>query len=1272
MKRNRMISLKAGLIFTLLWSSVVFFGANFVFAADWNTNMPGYLPVSGTWTTVAGDGLKGVSAGGANAFNMSTATVGTNFVYEADVKVDASTPFGVGALVFRAGEDGSNGYVVHIDPNLDRVRLFDFATGSDVGPTYSTTINTGAFYRLKVVADGSVIKIYLGSTLAISVSDTKYAKGNIGFNVYNGTAYFQNVYVYETKTNVIGWNPASGTWTTTSQGWKATAAGGQNAYAVSGTSADNFTYEADMIVQNPYAVGMLLFRSSAGGSQAYALQVDPNLDRLRLFKTDGDVTLATYSETIDTGKVYHVKIKAEGSTIKVYLQTSFVPANGYDPVITVTDSSYASGFAGLGVYNGSVSFQNIMISDMLTNLNGWTTSGGEWTPHLNGVKAVSSGAADTFRIAATTATDFVLEGDLKVDAGSPLGTAALVFRADSTGSAGYVLNIDPNLDRVWLFNANGGATIAAANMTIDAGKTYHIEVIANGSGIKVYVDGYATPAITVTDASYSSGRLGLNAYNGTAYFQNVYVFPLSEYYTGLNRPQYHYTMAQQWISDPNGLVYYEGEYHLFAQDGGNWTHAVSTDLVNWKRLPIALPWTDSGHAWSGSSVVDANNVSGLFSGGSGLIAYYTMFHPDKPGGNQKIGVAYSRDKGRTWEFYGGNPIIQNPGGANGNWDFRDPKVVWDGDRSQWVMVVSGGDHVRFFTSADLLNWTYTSSFGYGSYLHGGTWETPDFFQLTVDGNPSNKKWVLVISTGPSAQTDGSSSEYFVGTFDGTTFTSDNPASTVLRGEYGKDMYAAMTFSDIPAADGRRIQLGWMSNWDYPFSFPTWPWKHQMSIPRVLKLKNFAGEGVRLVQTPIAELNALRGGASSWSNVTVTPDSSNLLEGLSGNAYEIEAEVELPASGAASEFGFRLRELGDQKTVVGYNTANSKMFVNRGDAGRDDFTAYFTAQHEAVLSPVNNRVKMRIYVDESSVEVFGNDGKAVFSNIILPDLARDGMSFYATGGNVTVVSLKVYPLANTWRYEPTGGATPERVVMDRGKIELGAGSTQRLYMTVLPRTAANKNVTWSSSNASVSTVSTVDSRSANVTGVAQGRAVITATTQDGSIVGTTVVNVGASLNTNMTGWTSYPAALWATTGDGIAGTFDRDSAYMSTATGTNFTYEADIKLDETGGSGSLIFRSDSDGSDGYYLQADPVQRSVRLFYKVNGSFSSSQVLATSPMLVQAGKTYRVKVVTSGTNIKVYFDGGASPVIDVNDTRFGSGYFGVSVSGGRAYFQNVLRS
>ncbi|UUZ96222.1 DUF1080 domain-containing protein [Paenibacillus sp. P25] len=516
-----------------------------------NSNLQGYLPVSGAWSGDAAGGLKGVSDANANAFNMATVTAGTYFVFEADVKVESATPYAAGSLVFRSSADGSKGYVLSLDPNLDRLRLFDYATDTTIGVPYQTTIDPGSFYRLKITADGPKIQVDLNDAPAISVNDFTYSQGSIGFHVYNGTAYFQNMHVYEVPMNVSGWTALSGSWTPTSQGWQATAGSGQNAYAVSSASSDDFTYEADLLVKDTYAVGTLLFRSDASAEQGYAVQVDPNMDRLRLFKLNGDSTIATYNVTIDPGKVYHIRVKAEGPRIRVYFQSSFVdPTNGYDPVMTVNDTSFSSGHVGLNVYNGTVLFQNIIISDLSSNLDGWTALNGTWTPRLDGIKAVSGNGADAYRISSGTASDFILEADLKVDSGTPYGTAGLLFRGNSTGTAGYVVNIDPNLDQVRLFNANGGATMASAPRLIDPGKVYHLEVVANGSSIKVYVDGRSAPDISVTDTAYTNGRTGLNAYNGTAYFQNVYVTDLKDYSNEMYRPQYHYTQEFGKASDP--------------------------------------------------------------------------------------------------------------------------------------------------------------------------------------------------------------------------------------------------------------------------------------------------------------------------------------------------------------------------------------------------------------------------------------------------------------------------------------------------------------------------------------------------------------------------------------------------------------------------------------------------------------------------------------------------------------------------------------------------
>lgn len=472
------------------------------------------------------------------------------------------------------------------------------------------------------------------------------------------------------------------------------------------------------------------------------------------------------------------------------------------------------------------------------------------------------------------------------------------------------------------------------------------------------------------------------------------------------RPKLRFSPDRKWMNDPNGLVYYDNEYHLFYQYNPTgttwgpmyWGHAVSTDLVNWNDLPVALEPDSNGFIWSGSVVVDTNNTSGFQTGTQPpMVAIFT----NEKAGVQVQSLAYSNDKGRTWKKYAANPVIAMPAGLN---VFRDPKVFWHAGTSKWVMVISAGDRVRFYTSDNLKSWTYASEFGGMQGSQAGTWEVPDIFPLAVDGNAANTKWVLAVSVSNGAPAGGSGMQYFVGSYNGTTFTNDNPAGTVLWMDNGADNYAAISFDNAP--DGRRMMMGWMNNWNYGQSIPTSIWRSSATVPKEVKLVT-TGDGVRLTQTPATELNALRGTGNSWTNQTISPG-SNLLSAITGSTVEIVAEFQNNTATAA-EYGFKVRKGANNSTVVGYNKTNSKLFVDRTASGQANFNAGFAGRHEAAMTPDNNVVKIRILVDRSSVEAFGNDGKAVITDQIFPALADAGLELYATGGSVTLNSLTVYQL-----------------------------------------------------------------------------------------------------------------------------------------------------------------------------------------------------------------------------------------------------------------------
>jgi len=384
------------------------------------------------------------------------------------------------------------------------------------------------------------------------------------------------------------------------------------------------------------------------------------------------------------------------------------------------------------------------------------------------------------------------------------------------------------------------------------------------------------------------------------------------------RPQFHFTPAKNFMNDPNGLVYYKGEYHLFYQHNpqGNvwghmsWGHAVSTNMVHWRHQPLAMAEEEGKYMiYSGSAVVDWRNSSGLCEAHdreerSCLIAIYTAAGKDL----QTQHLAYSNDRGRTWTNYTGNPIVNlaKP-------DFRDPKVFWYEPEKKWVMVAVLADErkLMIFDSPNLKEWKLRSTFGPAGDSTG-QWECPDLFELPVEGT-NEKKWVLIVNRNPGAPAGGTGTKYFVGRFDGLEYKNETPASQELWADYGKDFYATNTFADLPEGDSRKIWMGWISNWQYANVEPTVQWRGAQSIPRALGLRRLP-DGIRLVQQPVREMKTLRGKEFHLERVSVAEANRRIKEsGISGDTVEIETEL---ASGNAEEMGFRVRKGGVQETLVG--------------------------------------------------------------------------------------------------------------------------------------------------------------------------------------------------------------------------------------------------------------------------------------------------------------------------------------------------------------------
>ncbi|MCS7468483.1 glycoside hydrolase family 32 protein [Stieleria sp. ICT_E10.1] len=485
------------------------------------------------------------------------------------------------------------------------------------------------------------------------------------------------------------------------------------------------------------------------------------------------------------------------------------------------------------------------------------------------------------------------------------------------------------------------------------------------------------------------------------------------------RPQYHFSPEINWMNDPNGLVFHDGEYHLFYQynPAGNswghmsWGHAVSADLTHWEHLPLAIPEADGIMAFSGCCVVDHHNSSGFGRGDQpAMVAIYTGHGH----GKQVQNLAYSNDNGRTWTKYAGNPVldIDNP-------DFRDPKVFWHEATDRWVMVVSLAKEkvVVFYASKDLKDWSELSRFGPAGVAQKSNWECPDLFELPVEGGGGKSLWVLEVDMGSGSVAGGSGGEYFVGHFDGTRFTATQDAKWV---DFGRDFYAPVSWSDIPQSDGRRIWIGWFNNWQTCL-VPTSPWRSCMSVPRTLSLRKTpgrddlgrddSGEYV-LVQRPVKELQRLRvhsrsiqTHAATWPPVAVTKPGE-----LTDRVFELETTLK---PGTARSVGLRIRTGDDEFTEVGYDREPGAVYVDRRKSGNVAFHQAFAGRHEAPVRVLDGEVSLRLLVDRSSIEVFINDGEAVISDRIFPSGQKPTIEVFAGDESAQVTATTLHVLSSIW-------------------------------------------------------------------------------------------------------------------------------------------------------------------------------------------------------------------------------------------------------------------
>jgi fructan beta-fructosidase len=492
----------------------------------------------------------------------------------------------------------------------------------------------------------------------------------------------------------------------------------------------------------------------------------------------------------------------------------------------------------------------------------------------------------------------------------------------------------------------------------------------------------------------------------------------SDYYQEQYRPQFHFSPEANWMNDPNGLVYLDGEYHLFYQyypdstvwGPMHWGHAVSRDLVHWNHLPVALYPDSLGYIFSGSAVVDLTNTSGFGTPENPpMIAIFTYHNPDleKRGSIkfQNQGIAYSLDKGRTWQKYSANPVLKNPGFR----DFRDPKMFWNEKMKKWNLIMAVKDRVHIYSSPNIKDWTFESEFGKNIGAHGGVWECPDLFPLKLEGGET-EKWVMLVSINPGGPNSGSATQYFTGEFDGHIFVPDEINEQWI--DWGRDNYAGVTWSNIPGSDGRRIFIGWMSNWNYATVVPTTVWRSATTIPRELSLKVEGGHYF-LTSKPITELGSLRNAKDTISitHLSFTGEKEISTGSISLMQSELLFGFNL-SENSIDSLGIILENSVNERFIIGYSVLKKQFYIDRRKSGNSGFSKEFAGISTA---PYNAEavLKLHVLIDASSVELFVDDGRIVMTTLVFPTDKFTRLKLFSKSGTCLLNKAVFHGLERIW-------------------------------------------------------------------------------------------------------------------------------------------------------------------------------------------------------------------------------------------------------------------
>jgi fructan beta-fructosidase len=1028
--------------------------------------------------------------------------------------------------------------------------------------------------------------------------------------------------------------------------------------------------------------GAWYFADTSGTMETGVIQVDGktySLDAATGAMQVGDVTIsgkvytfAQSGEAIGKDVIPSKVFNSDGSEM-TGTNTSGKDTNASDASDTSASSQQDSSSSSSHHHSSSSSSKvaKAALTDAITAANTKYTAAVEGTDvgqYAVGSKAIFKEAIDAAQVVANNAASIQKNIDSAVTA---LATATTTFNNSINKDINEVV-----VNKAVLIDVITAAKIkyTAAVEGTDAGQ-YAVgskaifktvidaaqAVVDNVASTQIDIDSAVIALNTaMTTFDNSSNDKESNGGSTTNYLENY-------------REQYHYSPAKAWANDPNGMVYFNGEYHLFYQYNPDasvwgpmhWGHAVSTDLIHWTELPIALAPDDGGTIYSGSAVIDKENTTGFFDGiaGGGLVAIYTQDYMDNGAERQKQSIAYSKDNGRTWIKYEGNPVIAAESDPLNNSAFRDPKVFYNEEAGKWFMVVAGGP-LRFFSSDNLKDWHPE---GMQNEIQT---ECPDIYKLEV-GNTGTYKWVL--SEGGRYYRVGDFKEVY-GVW---KFVDDNNAHFPMN--FGKDSYAAQTYygtDENGTPDGRRIMINWMNNWDYCNNVApiTKTFNGSFDLQTELKLVN-ADAGIRLIQQPIDEYKTLRKSPTTFDNVTISPDQPNIMSNLSSSQYEIVAEFTPDAN--TTEVGFKLRvgKSADQETDVKYNLTTGEIILDRSKSGKSPSADKFLqAYSQKMGKTADGKIQLHIFVDAASVEVYGNNGEVTGSGQIFPNRSSEGIEVYSVGGNSTA-TIQYYPLSSIWNNEVTG-TNSALVSLSEGDLGKKVGDEFTIYTTTVPTTAI-QGVNWQFDQAVLEIVSQDDEKTAFRT-KSVGSTTLTAVSKDTKSSKTININVYDSNPSSIIG----SLTNFATTGDWYV----KDDSYIGDSSGDGFavaeqtydsqaasTLEANADVSDGNTAGLVLLSQTANPKEGAIIANVNKNGEYRVFeftgLDANGNPQVSDL--NSGIVPKTEKNiYKLRSEVNGTHLKYWIND--ELVCDTNQNYFTTGRFGLNVYGGATLFKNVTLS